>query len=513
VEENANEKQDFVRSTRKYWVHTENVSRVKYVLLQHLPVFLQKTMQGETDSQLVNSVYLDNLSMELYNGRLDKTPGAIALRHRWYGTGTPELVFVERKTHRESWAGEVSVKERFIIPECKVPSLMQGKFDLQGEVQRLREKGKKEEDVKEWYTLASEVVQAINSKQLIPTMRTQYMRVAFQIPFDATVRVSLDTNLTMISERTKETLNGERWFRDPQSAVPLNEITRFPHAVLEVKLQILGEDATPQWVVDLINSGMLMEVHKFSKFIHGCAVLLPDEVRAVPYWIDDASLAQSIRQSGAGGLLLASDELGSGATAAHFSQLLPHLPDGGIRDPRTLKTSKTQVVNVGDSGPPRVVPLEDEFQYLSIGMHGDPCESMGCEWARDTQSDTVAQKTEPKVFFANERTFISWLSMAVNLSSISIAVIAFSKRGSNGHLFGMSLLPLALLFIMYALWTYLWRSDKIRTRDTSRWDDPVGPLFLSVALVVALSCQFFLKLSDVMYAPSRVLPDGPGPTE
>jgi SPX domain protein involved in polyphosphate accumulation len=36
-------------------------------------------------------VYLDNLSMELYNGRLDKTPGAIALRHRWYGTGTPEL--------------------------------------------------------------------------------------------------------------------------------------------------------------------------------------------------------------------------------------------------------------------------------------------------------------------------------------------------------------------------------------------------------------------------------------
>ena len=120
VEEVQNDKQDFCRSTRKYWVHTEDVSRVKYILLQHLPVFLQTTMAGETDSQLVNSVYLDNFSMELYNGRLDKTPGAIALRHRWYGTGTPELVFVERKTHRESWAGEVSVKERFIIPESKV---------------------------------------------------------------------------------------------------------------------------------------------------------------------------------------------------------------------------------------------------------------------------------------------------------------------------------------------------------------------------------------------------------
>lgn len=43
-------------------------------------------------------------------GRLDKTPGAIAIRFRWYGSGIPELVFVERKTHREAWTQEVSVK-------------------------------------------------------------------------------------------------------------------------------------------------------------------------------------------------------------------------------------------------------------------------------------------------------------------------------------------------------------------------------------------------------------------
>ena len=55
-------------------------------------------------------------------GRLDKTKGAIALRLRWYGTGPPQTVFAERKTHRESWAGEISVKERFAIPEDKVCS-------------------------------------------------------------------------------------------------------------------------------------------------------------------------------------------------------------------------------------------------------------------------------------------------------------------------------------------------------------------------------------------------------
>lgn len=53
------------------------------------------------DAQLINSVYLDNDSMELYHGRLDKKPGALALRLRWYGP-QPKIVFMERKTHRES---------------------------------------------------------------------------------------------------------------------------------------------------------------------------------------------------------------------------------------------------------------------------------------------------------------------------------------------------------------------------------------------------------------------------
>ena len=44
---------------------------------------------------------------------------------------------------------------------------------------------------------------------------------------------------------------------------------------------------------------MLYEVHKFSKFIHGCATLLPEDVQAVPYWVDDASLVESIIASGA----------------------------------------------------------------------------------------------------------------------------------------------------------------------------------------------------------------------
>lgn len=35
-------------------------------------------------------------------------------------------------------------------------------------------------------------------------------------------------------------------------------------------------------------------------------------------------------------------------------------------------------------------------------------------------------KIEPKTFFANERTFLSWLHMAVTLGSISAALLGFA---------------------------------------------------------------------------------------
>lgn len=41
----------------------------------------------------------------------------------------------------------------------------------------------------------------------------------------------------------------------------------------------------------------MAQVHKFSKFIHGTATLLPDMVQAVPYWVDDESLRPSINSS------------------------------------------------------------------------------------------------------------------------------------------------------------------------------------------------------------------------
>jgi SPX domain protein involved in polyphosphate accumulation len=43
-----------------------------------------------------------------------------------YGNAPPAMVFMERKTHKESWKGEESVKERFTLPEDKVVAFLDG---------------------------------------------------------------------------------------------------------------------------------------------------------------------------------------------------------------------------------------------------------------------------------------------------------------------------------------------------------------------------------------------------
>ena len=66
--------------------------------------------------------------MDLYYGRLRKDEGAEALRLRWYGGMKSEQIFVERKTHREDWTGEKSVKARFALKEKKVNQFLSGEL-------------------------------------------------------------------------------------------------------------------------------------------------------------------------------------------------------------------------------------------------------------------------------------------------------------------------------------------------------------------------------------------------
>lgn len=102
-------------------------------------------------------------------------------------------------------------------------------------------------------------------------MRTFYNRTAFQLPGDARVRISLDTELTMIREDNWDgaVRSGDNWRRNdvgidhPFEGLRTEDKELFQYGVLEVKLQTQFGQEPPKWVTDLIQSHLVEAVPKF----------------------------------------------------------------------------------------------------------------------------------------------------------------------------------------------------------------------------------------------------------
>jgi len=287
---------NFIRHTTKYWVHPDNVTELKLLILKHLPVLVfNASKEFETEDSAITSIYYDNPEKwDLYEGRLKKTEGAEAIRLRWYGGMKTETIFVERKTHREDWTGEKSVKARFALKEKNVNSYLRGELLPAAIFEKAKKEGKKPaKAIAEDERLAAEIQYSTLKKGYEPVCRSFYNRTAFQLPADARVRISLDTELTMVREDNMDgrQRSGSNWRRMdigvdyPFSQLPPEDVVRFPYAVLEVKLQTQMGQEPPEWVRELVSSHLVEAVPKFSKFIHGVASLFPDRIHLLPYWM------------------------------------------------------------------------------------------------------------------------------------------------------------------------------------------------------------------------------------
>src|SRR5690606_23216013 len=110
--------------------------------------------------------------------------------------------------HREDWTGEKSVKARFSMKEKNVNAYMRGDLLPVALFQKARKDRKRPAKViDEDEDLASEVQWSVLRHKYVPVCRSFYNRTAFQLPADARVRISLDTELTMVRE---DNLDGAR---------------------------------------------------------------------------------------------------------------------------------------------------------------------------------------------------------------------------------------------------------------------------------------------------------------
>lgn len=107
----------------------------------------------------------------------------------------------------------------------------------------------------------------------------------------------------------------------------------------------------------------------------------------------------------------------------------------------------------------------------------------------------VPQKIDPKTFFANERTFLKWLTISVMLGLMSVTLLNFANTNNDGaELAGIIMLPVSIAFMIYALVMFRYRARCIYMREPMRYDDTKGPTVLVAVLASAMIISTGLSL-------------------
>lgn len=521
--------QNFVRQTTKYWVHPDNITELKLIILKHLPVLVfNADKEFDQEDSAITSIYFDNKEMELYYGRLRKDEGAEAIRLRWYGGMKLDQIFVERKTHREDWTGEKSVKARFALKENKVNAFLKGDFTATQAFEKMRKDGKKSpKEIDNLEDLAKEVQYSVLKHKFRPVMRSFYNRTAFQLPGDARVRISLDTELTMVREDNfdgHDRTNGN-WRRMdievdyPFPQLPEKDVCRFPYAVLEVKLQTQMGQEPPAWVRDLVTSHLVEAVPKYSKFIHGGATLLTDRVTLLPFWYPQMDVdirkpkfeldygilrhQTKTKSSSSGGELdeeeLLDEEYNGRYSSVHFSNDINPLEEDLDENSPLLLPSSYSTRNSDSPVSNYLTKVYAKFLHyfnddrtftIKPGTNFDLNATFKSKLPKG-KLISVPVRIEPKVYFAAERTFLSWLSIGMILGATATTLITYGSKSALAASIGFFI---AALFTMaYASYKFVKRTLAIREKKVTAYADKFGPSMICFLIAAATFTSFSFK--------------------
>lgn len=480
----------------------------------------------------MTSLYFDNPQFSLYDRKVSRAPGASSLRLRWYGhlNGKPEILF-EKKVEKEN--GE-SVETRFPIKDKYVQSFITGEYKLEKSVEKLRERQRSDDNgVAQLEKSIDDIQSFIKENELQPVLRANYTRTAFQIPGDDRVRISIDTDMAFIREDSLDSdrpcRNPEEWHRKeideaemefPFSAIRQGEISRFPFALLEIRVKDTKK-RTNEWVLDLISSHLVKEAPKFSKFVHGVAQLFEDYVNSFPFWLSDLETdirrdpEAAFQQEQEKKAKKAEDELavGSFVGGKSASSLTPAVASPFGKSPSDRRQSAPET-NADDDETDHEAGVSNENTLVSrSGMRSLLPSFSGSKYARAHRKpgsvrlppgirdpgklikDSGPVRVEPKVWLANQRTFIKWQHISVLLASLSLGLYnAAGEQNNVARILAVVYTLVAIFAGAWGWWQYVLRSRMIQERSGKDFDNIVGPIIVCVGLVIALCLNFVFKV-------------------
>ena len=403
---------------------------------------------------------------------MSKIAGASSLRLRWSGhlSDKPEI-HIEKKTIQESGDSDelkLPVKEKYIQP------FLNGTYKMEKQLEKFRERqGGDSGDALQKKQSVELMQQFIKESNLQPIMRANYNRTAFQIPGDDRIRISLDTDMVFIREdsldRDRPCRNPSDWHRTdidrnemeyPFQEIKQGEISRFPFALLEIKMREDTAKRTNEWVAELMSSHLLKDAPGFSRFVHGTALLFEDHVNTFPFWLSDLETdirkdpesafqeEQEKKAKRAEDELAVGSFLGSKAPSSFTAAVgSPAAMSIGILSDRDCHGSLNEVADEGRAGE------MTDAEHTGTGTGSLTLRSLlptfsSSKYARSRQSKSVRLppgvkepgrlikdsgpvRVEPKVWLANQRTFIKWQHITVLLASLSLGLYNAAGEFNN----------------------------------------------------------------------------------
>jgi SPX domain protein involved in polyphosphate accumulation/uncharacterized membrane protein YidH (DUF202 family) len=115
------------------------------------------------------------------------------------------------------------------------------------------------------------------------------------------------------------------------------------------------------------------------------------------------------------------------------------------------------------------IDRSNRFNNFNINCY--PCYSDG-----DPTVGSV--RIEPKVFFANERTFLSWTTMSVFLISIGSGLSSISNNS-----IGLTMQVGGVIILGYSIYIYYDRDRKLKNRSSFGYSNSISPMLLSIILL------------------------------
>ena len=502
--------------------------------------------RGSQEDPTITSVYFDESKFLLYSQKIERAADASSLRLRWSGTldDNPEILFEKKTIHEDGDSQET----RFPIKEKYIQSFLQGDYSLEKSVQKMRDRYGNDEQAVETLKKNIEDVQTfIRENELQPVLRANYTRTAFQVPGDDRVRISLDTNLALIREDSfdvdRPCREPAEWHRTdidsvgmafPFPGIQKGEVSIFPYALLDIKVKDGVTKRTKEWAEELMSSHLVEEAPRFSKFVHGIAQLFEDSVNSFPFWLGD--LEMDIRKDPKEAF---QDEQVKKAKQAEDQAAVGSLPGSKLASSfqtaavSPLSTSPARLVNqdgvrslatrIGidhltkqddaendrrhdSSNAPKpntgfraLIPAFSTSKYARSRRQLSAQLPPGVRKPGHFIKDDGPVRVEPKVWLANQRTFIKWQNVSALLASLSLGLYNAAGEGNSvARGLGVVYTLFAAFAGVWGWWMYIKRSRMIQQRSGKDFDNVIGPIVICISLVVALCLNFGFKVSVQM---------------